>query len=102
MIFKKSKEKGITLIALVITIVVLLILASISITGLTGENGIITNAVWAAFATEMTGVEENLRLKELENSEEILKNEINPIFTVPVDTANLPKSLKMEIIYIRV
>ena len=35
----EKKNKGITLIALVITIVVLLILAGISISMLTGENG---------------------------------------------------------------
>lgn len=41
---KIKKEKGITLIALVITIIVLLILAGISIATLTGENGILTKA----------------------------------------------------------
>ena len=35
------KEKGITLVALVITIVVLIILASISVYALIGQNGII-------------------------------------------------------------
>ena len=40
----KIKEKGITLIALVITIIVLLILAGVSIAMLTGENGILTQA----------------------------------------------------------
>ena len=35
---KKVKEKGITLIALIVTIIVLLILASVSIAMLTGEN----------------------------------------------------------------
>ena len=39
-----KKEKGITLIALVVTIVVLLILAGVSISMLLGENGIITQA----------------------------------------------------------
>ena len=38
---KKRYNKGITLIALVITIIVLLILAGISIASLTGENGIL-------------------------------------------------------------
>ena len=38
------REKGITLIALVITIIVLLILAGVSIAMLTGENGILTQA----------------------------------------------------------
>lgn len=37
-------QKGITLIALVITIIVLLILAGVSIAMLTGENGILTQA----------------------------------------------------------
>ena len=41
---RKIKERGITLIALVVTIVVLLILAGISISMLTGENGVITQA----------------------------------------------------------
>ena len=41
---KINKNKGITLIALVITIIVLLILAGVSIAMLTGENGILTQA----------------------------------------------------------
>ena len=39
-----KNQKGITLIALVITIIVLLILAGISIAMLTGDNGILTKA----------------------------------------------------------
>ena len=35
-------QKGVTLIALVITIIVLLILAGVSISMLTGDNGILT------------------------------------------------------------
>ena len=41
---KTRTNKGITLIALVITIIVLLILAGVSIAMLTGENGILTQA----------------------------------------------------------
>ncbi|MCI8636954.1 MAG: hypothetical protein HFJ36_03755, partial [Clostridia bacterium] len=41
---KPKKEKGITLIALVITIIVLLILAGIAIATLTGENGILNKS----------------------------------------------------------
>ena len=41
---KKTENKGITLIALVITIIVLLILAGVSIAMLTGDNGIIKQA----------------------------------------------------------
>ena len=46
------KQKGITLIALVITIIVLLILAGVSIATLTGDNGIITRAQEAKNKTE--------------------------------------------------
>ena len=53
-----KKEKGITLIALVVTIVVLLILAGISIAMLTGDNGIISQAKKAKEATEQAKVEE--------------------------------------------
>ena len=52
------KEKGITLIALVVTIVVLLILAGVSISMLTGENGIITQAQEARNDTEQARVQE--------------------------------------------
>ena len=37
----KEEQNGITMIALVVTIVVLIILAGISISGITGKNGII-------------------------------------------------------------
>ena len=38
---QKTNERGITLIALVITIIILLILAGVTIITLTGENGIL-------------------------------------------------------------
>ena len=44
MIRKLENQRGITLIALVITIIVLLILAGVSIAMLTGDNGILTQA----------------------------------------------------------
>ena len=56
------KEKGITLIALVVTIVVLLILAGVSISMLTGENGIITQAQEAKEETSYEGAREKLNL----------------------------------------
>ena len=49
---KQINQKGITLIALVITIIVLLILAGVSIAMLTGENGILTQAQKAKEKTE--------------------------------------------------
>ena len=55
---RRKYEQGITLIALVVTIVVLLILAGISISMLTGENGVITQARNAKETTEQAKVEE--------------------------------------------
>ena len=61
------KNKGITLIALVITIIVLLILAGVSISMLTGENGILNRAKEAKEKTELATKEEEEILYELED-----------------------------------
>ena len=57
-----KNNKGITLIALVITIIVLLILAGISIAMLTGDNGILTQAGNAKTETIQGEVEEACKL----------------------------------------
>ena len=57
-------EKGITLIALVITIVVLLILASVLIAMLTGSNGLITKANESKIQTVLAGVRETIQLEK--------------------------------------
>ncbi len=54
----KKENKGITLIALVITIIVLLILTAVSIATLTGENGLLTKAGDAKEETRGASVEE--------------------------------------------
>ena len=61
------RNKGITLIALVITIIVLLILAGVSIAMLTGENGILNQAQRAKNETEQAQMEEENILGEYEN-----------------------------------
>lgn len=58
----KFGKKGITLIALVITIIVLLTLAGITITTLTGENGILTNAQNASGQTKKTSAFESINI----------------------------------------
>ena len=63
---KRTKQNGITLIALVITIIVLLILAGVSIATLTGENGILTRANDARENTEKAEEDELRRLTALE------------------------------------
>ena len=51
---KLKANKGITVLALTITIIILLILSGITIVGITGENGIIQNAVQAKEETEIS------------------------------------------------
>ena len=60
--FKGRREKGITLIALVITIIVLLILAGITIATLTGDNGILTKANEAKTITNEKDEEEQIEI----------------------------------------
>ncbi len=55
-------QRGITLIALVITIIVLLILAGVSIAMLTGENGILTRASQSADETAISAAKEAVAL----------------------------------------
>ena len=57
-----KNENAITLIALVVTIVVLLILAAVSIGMLTGENGIITQAVTAKEQTVIADEKESISI----------------------------------------
>ena len=59
-VFIKNRETGITLIALVVTIIVLLILAGVSISMLTGSNGILTQANKAKELTEISGEKEGM------------------------------------------
>ena len=66
---KNMKEKGITLIALVITIIVLLILAGVSIAMLTGNNGIITQANKSKVANEKATAKEKVQVEVEEQTE---------------------------------
>ena len=63
---KKTKERGITLIALAITIIVLLILAGISITSLISDNGILKQAQNAAEKNKIEEYRQELTLILLE------------------------------------
>ena len=75
----KRSNQGITLIALVITIIVLLILAGVSIATLTGENGILTQAVGAKDSNIIANEKEIIQLaatdSKLNNAEKILEYE---------------------------
>lgn len=69
-----KNQKGITLIALVITIIVLLILAGVTIAMLTGENGILTKAKTADADTKNAEVAERINMELQAFKTDILAN----------------------------
>ena len=58
----KKQNQGITLIALVITIIVLLILAGVTVTTLTGDNGLLSKAQYAKEKLSDAEIEEQIKL----------------------------------------
>ena len=83
---KNFNEKGITLIALVVTIIILIILAGISISTLTGKNGILNQANSAKIMTIVSGIKEEIGLKNIECQVE----------DISVNIENLLKEGKIE------
>jgi len=59
----KKKEEGITLIGLIVMIIILVILAGITIRGLTGNGGIVTEAETAAVEYKIAGYREQIEQK---------------------------------------
>ena len=57
-----KSNKGITLVALVITIIVLLILAGVSISLVVGDNGVLTQAQSASKKTDLASAENAIQL----------------------------------------
>ena len=57
-----KEQKGITLIALVITIIVMLVLAGVSINAIIGDNGILSKAQSAKLLSEKTAWIENAEI----------------------------------------
>lgn len=72
----RSTNKGITLIALVITIIILLILAAVSINLLFGETGVIERSKEAKFKTHFRSVEEQVELYKADQEMKKLLGEI--------------------------
>ena len=87
----KESEKGITLIALVITIIVLLILAAVSIAMLTGENGILSKASNAKEKHLIAQYEEELNLCIMEMQTDELGT-----LTMSKLIENLPQYIQTE------
>ena len=68
----KENQKGITLIALVITIIVILIIAAISVATLFGENGLFAKTEEAKFKHKMSAIAEQWKMFINENMAESL------------------------------
>ena len=73
---KLKNEKGITLVALVITIIVLLILAGVTLSMVIGESGIFGKANSAKEKTQLSNAEETIRLAVLENQVKSVSGEV--------------------------
>lgn len=67
---KVRNNKGITLLVLTITIIILLILAGVTISALTGENGILTQASLASLETKFSNYKEELELYKVNKTME--------------------------------
>ena len=60
---RKNEQKGITLIALIITIIVLIILAGISIAMISGQNGILNRTAEASVQADIAETKEKIKLE---------------------------------------
>lgn len=85
-------NKGITLIALVITIIVLLILAGVSIAMLTGDNGILNQATRSQTQTAKAEAEEAIKL----GVNEILTNSMDPTYNTTGGSENTFTKTNLE------
>ena len=91
---KRQENKGITLIALVVTIVVLIILATVSINAVLGDNGIIGKAKQAKSVYEESRANEITAMDELANEMaqyDDVKNEEGITATVDGKTVTITK-----------
>ncbi|MFQ8988697.1 MAG: BspA family leucine-rich repeat surface protein [Intestinibacter sp.] len=94
---KKYTEKGITLIALVVTIIILLILAGITINMLLGENGIIRTAQEAKNTWENAIINDQENLNSLiAELDEILTDKSKDIYVYLYDDGTLAFSNASE------
>ena len=69
-----NKQKGITLVSLVITIIVMLILAGVSLNMVMGDNSVLLQAQKSAFIQKMAGYKEELALSYLGSAAKQLKS----------------------------
>ena len=92
---RKNGQKGITLIALVITIIVLIILAGISIAMISGQNGILNKTADASVQADIAGTKEKIKLELMgkydNNGKYSDTDVINAVFKVTGHTVQIGK-----------
>ena len=76
-----KKEKGITLVALVITIIVLLILAGVTIAMVVGDNGILTRSRQSKFESIESEIEEKVEMAMSDLEADMQANDSNAAYT---------------------
>ena len=84
---QKISNKGITLIALVITIIVLLILAGVSIAMLAGDNGLLNKASSAKVKNELATVTEQIALAYQDYQIELKTSETTKLASTSIKIA---------------
>ena len=89
-----KNQKGITLIALVITIIVLLILAGVSIAMLTGNNGILTQANNSKYSTARAEAVEKINLALNAVKTEVYAKRVNDADWDPTADTNFTDAIK--------
>lgn len=99
-----KNKRGITLIALIITIIILLIIAGISITALTGENGLLDKALNAKESNAYSSAEEKVKIAingsysdqgKLDNN--LLKINVNSIDGIKNQLIDITYPLSIEV-----
>ena len=87
----RKREKGITIIVLVITMIVILILAGVTMVKLTGKNGIIKQTKNAKKMSDVSSEKEAIQVELLDNAEKLdEKNEYNigkPLYDKTLENA---------------
>ena len=89
---KIKEEKGITLLALILTVVIMIILAAVTINVALGEGGLVDQAKWAAEQTANSTKSEQEQLEELEQEFANLMAEDSEIAPPEPEVPSVPES----------
>ena len=100
----KNNQKGITLVALVITIIVLLILAGVTIASLSGDNGILNRGKEAKTKTniqnakDLINTEVTEHITEYYNTKYVNQQSVGNMGTYVVNALNNKKGVAASVI----